>query len=116
MLCLPTSIAYKAEFPKHSEQSDSFKKPIWTLRQTAVAVKPSEWYRQRSVVLVTATVVGASIVVSAARGCQLPLIVLPLTWIVLVVSTFYFDRMSVRFVSQLMIAAVVSPVLLPFTC
>lgn len=108
VLCLPTHVAYKATFPKPDEK---LKKPTWTLQQTAAPVSPTEWYRQRGVVVAMAAVIGSSIVLLDAFGLRFPLVFLPLTWIVPVVSTWYFDQMSVRRVSQVMIAYIVSSAL-----
>lgn len=54
------------------------------------------------------TGLGGLIIVSAACGFELPLILLPASWIVPVVSGYIFPRMSMRRVCQAMVAYIVS--------
>jgi hypothetical protein len=78
------------------------------LRYSVVPVSVAEWYRNRRNVIIMSTAIGSAIMLSAACGIDLPLIVLPATWIVPVVSSYHFPRMSMRRASQIMLAYIVS--------
>ena len=107
VLCLPTLVAYKAEFPPKPDDKSQSQVGIWQLQQAAAPSRVTAWYRHRAVVVAIALLIGTSIVLSAAFGFQIPLVFLPMTWIIPVVSSFHFPQMSIRRVSQLMIAYIV---------
>lgn len=66
------------------------------------------WIRQRKNIIVVSTIISAAVLLGVYMGYAFPLTILPVIWIVPVVSQYIAPRMSIRRVSQIMLGYLVS--------
>jgi hypothetical protein len=66
------------------------------------------WIRQRKNVIIMSTIISAAVLLGVYMGYAFPLTILPVIWIVPVVSNFVAPRMSIRRVSQILLGYLVS--------
>lgn len=65
------------------------------------------WIRQRKNIIVVSTIISAAVLLGVYMGYAFPLTILPVIWIVPVVSQYIAPRMSIRRVSQILLGYLV---------
>jgi len=119
-LSLPRSIAYKPLFPKATEKSKQSK---FKLERDIIPETSEIWIRQRKNVVAVSAFASAAIMLGVYLGYGFPLTVLPVIWIVPVVSNYIVPRMNIRRVSQFLlgylgsialIAMIIIPIIIHF--
>jgi hypothetical protein len=104
-LSLPRTIAYKPIFPKATEKSEQSK---FRLHKDLVPETSEIWIRQRKNIIIVSTIISAAVLLGVFMGYAFPLTILPVIWIVPVVSNYILPRMSIRRVSQVLMGYLVS--------
>lgn len=104
-LSLPRTIAYKPLFPKATEKSEQSK---LKLHKDLVPESSDLWIRQRKNVVAVSIITSAAVLLGVYLGHEFPLTILPVIWIVPVVSNYILPKMSIRRVSQVLLGYLVS--------
>lgn len=110
---IPTLVSYKPKFPKATDKAQQSQ---FTLQRVLAPTAPRTWYQQpRKVVILTAVITGLMLF-SVSAGYDFPVVLIPVSWIVPVVSSFHGHQLSMRRVTQVLWGYIVSPALCHDRC
>lgn len=105
---VPVLVAYKPRFPKASEKD---KQKTFFVHRTPAPDGSQQWYRRPFPIATTAIAMSVMVLGLTAAGFKFGLVLIPVTWIVPVVSGFHTPTMSMRRVTQILWGYIVSPFL-----